>query len=679
MYREKRRNKIIILILVCIICLMGIGYAAFQTQITVTGVGNVSGEWSVRITNVEVTEEHNGGTNKTFSFEDTTAELEADLYNKGDYVLYTITVANEGDFDAKLETLGLEQSTNDAVLITSTGLTKGQSLLKGESTQFTVKIEYNSNYVGDATGTSGMADLTLNFVQNSGGTIIPSEDYLVTYDYQANGGTSTNAENAYLAEGEAVNLNYAATKENAEFLGWNTNSQASEGLQSLTMPGNDIILYAIFKDIDTTPPVITNVSTTSTINSITIVTTATEEDGEIDTYEYSIDNGNNWVKVSGSNSYTFTNLKSNTEYTIMVRVYNESDGYAEENVVVSTKVLNKPTFSEEKTESGKTVTITYPEGEGLVYQYQKNSEDWQRATQGQKVEFTESGTLVAKVSDGTNVESATYSVNVITVATDTITHLVSTNPNELYKDNYDNIRYYGSNPNNYVSFNDGEMWRIIGVIDGKIKIIRNDFLPPVTTDNGVTIGSSEGFYWNYPAPNNNDSYNNWDKSTLKSYLNGTYLNSIERASKNMIFEEIYYLGGPDTWSATTLTANDWYSFERSNTVYNGNPTTTTQYIGLMYPSDYGYAAGESCLSTSLGDYNDVCMNNDYLYKNVTQWTITPRNDASGNLTYIHFNGFVSHNNYFHDEEAVFPVLYLKSETIITGGDGSESNPFTLKL
>ena len=88
MRRESKRNKIIIFILAGIVCLMGIGYAAFQTQLEISAVGNISGEWKVRITNVEVTEEHGSGVNKDFSFEDTSANLEADLYSKGDYVVY---------------------------------------------------------------------------------------------------------------------------------------------------------------------------------------------------------------------------------------------------------------------------------------------------------------------------------------------------------------------------------------------------------------------------------------------------------------------------------------------------------------------------------------------------------------------------------------------------------------
>ena len=154
---------------------------------------------------------------------------------------------------------------------------------------------------------------------------------------------------------------------------------------------------------------------------------------------------------------------------------------------------------------------------------------------------------------------------------DTITDLLPDNPDELYKDEHGDIRYYGANPNNYVSFNN-ELWRIIGAIDGKIKIIRNE-----------SIGNMQ---WN------STSNNNWNNSSLKSYLNGDYYNSIDGTYKNMISEETYYLGGATRSNYRTLTASGYYDAERdSSQVYSGNPASTTQYIGLMYPSDYGYAAG----------------------------------------------------------------------------------------
>ena len=257
--------------------------------------------------------------------------------------------------------------------------------------------------------------------------------------------------------------------------------------------------------------------------------------------------------------------------------------------------------------------------------------------------------------------------------------LVSTNTDELYIDDNDNIRYYGSNPNNYVSFNN-ELWRILGIIDGKMKIIRNNALTPVTTDNGVTIGKSDdGFYWNKVQQSGKNN-NNWEDSTLQTYLNGTYYNSLNSTYKNMISPSTYYLGGATNSNRQTLTASGYYNAERdSSQVYSGNPASTRQYIGLMYPSDYGYAAGESCLSTALWNYDSSCKNTDYLFSRTTEWLQAPYVSnpsyaaalTSSGLVYVY--GSLVHIN----SNDVRPVLYLNSNVKITGGDGSQSNPFKL--
>ena len=711
MYREKRRNKIIILTLVGIICLMGAGYAAFKTSINITGIGNISGEWSIRITNVEVSEEHNGGTNKDYTFKDVSATLEADLYNPGDYVIYNITVANNGDFDAKLESLGLEQSTNEAVLITSTGLVSGQtlykeesitfsvkieynsSLYKEESITFSVKIEYNSNYVGDASGTTGMADLTLDFVQNSGGTVVPTEDYLVHYDYTTNGGVSTNAEDEYVTTGTAVNLNYTAVKENAEFIGWNTNSGANEGLQSLTMPNREITLYAIFKDKDNTPPVISNVSTSSTINSITVVTTATEEDGEINHYEYSIDNGSNWIKVSGTNNYTFTGLTSNTNYKILVRVYNESEKYSEEEVNVNTKKLNAPTFVEAETDNGKTVTIIYPEGEGLVYEYQKDGGEWTAATQNQKVEFTESGTLVARVSDGTNEESATYSLRISSAGSDLIDTVgIVDSGDGLYEDDYEKniFRYRGSNPNNYVTFN-GEQWRIISVniADNTIKIMRNKVLSDraFDTKNGrengqycnsdycniygsiSTLYDSGGVYklTNLWRAINGTKYTLPSKeSSLNIFLNSTYYNELNVAARNMIVDALYKAGPINYSSSQSLNNEIMYAGEA---LWKGKVALidATEFVRA---STYG-----SCTNMSSAKDMD-CYYDNWLIKNNSYWTMTPYSttltDQGWQVGYYELSTLNVSNS-----RGVYPVVTLSGEVQISSGKGTSSSPFII--
>ena len=149
----------------------------------------------------------------------------------------------------------------------------------------------------------------------------------------------------------------------------------------------------------------------------------------------------------------------------------------------------------------------------------------------------------------------------------------------------------------------------------------------------------------------------------------------------MISEETYYLGGVTYSTQTTLTASGYYNAERnSSQVYNGNPASTTQYIGLMYPSDYGYAAGNSCLSTTLYSYSNSCKNSDYLFSGVTERLQAPFASNSSEAAILGSAGFVySTGGYVTGSLAVRPVLYLTSETQIAGGDGSQNNPYQISL
>ena len=267
-----------------------------------------------------------------------------------------------------------------------------------------------------------------------------------------------------------------------------------------------------------------------------------------------------------------------------------------------------------------------------------------------------------------------------------ITELVESNPEEIYTDDKGNIRYYGADPNNYVTFNN-ELWRIIGIVDGKVKIVRNELLTPVETDNGVTIGISDGFYWNY-VQQEGKNLNNWEGSTLQTYLNGTYYNSIDPSSQAMIEESTFYLGGPTYSNYLALTASGYYDVERSSSVYSDNPTSTVQKIGLMYPSDYGYATAggsttskEVCLATALfswaGSSVTDCKNNDYLYNSSKdQWTQTLFLGSSGSAIIVSSTSYVDYE-FFINAIGVRPVLYLTSETQIVDGVGASSDPFIL--
>lgn len=76
--------------------------------------------------------------------------------------------------------------------------------------------------------------------------------YTVTYDYWTNGGTGVSRNQAQYDFHSTVNLNVTASKEgehlkNWNFIGWNTNPNASTALDTLIMGNENITLYAIFQ------------------------------------------------------------------------------------------------------------------------------------------------------------------------------------------------------------------------------------------------------------------------------------------------------------------------------------------------------------------------------------------------------------------------------------------------
>ena len=275
-------------------------------------------------------------------------------------------------------------------------------------------------------------------------------------------------------------------------------------------------------------------------------------------------------------------------------------------------------------------------------------------------------------------------------------------------------RYIGSNPNNYITYND-EVWRIIGVFDGKIKIIRNDSIGSMPWDYKKTgVGSSIS----------NFGSNDWTDSQLMYMLNptsyklkdgyssdGTYIYdgsgniiyqlgcypksiasgatsyncntntwSLNSTALSQISEVTYYLGGSS--SASGHSAQTYYAFERGTTVYSGRPTNWTGLVGLMYPSDYAYTFANGVDDTCYSDTHNCISSSggtpssSWLYKSGTsQWIVSPRSSSAYGVFNVGSTGYVSTNS-ASDSLGVRPVVYLRSD-IKLDGTGTSSDPYVI--
>ena len=286
-----------------------------------------------------------------------------------------------------------------------------------------------------------------------------------------------------------------------------------------------------------------------------------------------------------------------------------------------------------------------------------------------------------------------------------------------------NIRYYGANPNNYIYFNCSdysnqtsstcETWRIIGVFDGKLKLIKSESIGAYSWDNKDTSTGAENDTgkndWttarlmkllnpsNYYKVDSNDNnlgqslyynsasgkcYSGQNNATVDCDFTSTGIKNAE--TRNMIAETTYNLGG---WNSNSVYSNQIYEYERGTTVYSGRPTTWKGKIALAYPSDYGYAADlNQCKDKTLYDYdNRTCTSNNWMKAIITNngsntgWLLTPRSGSSSNAWYVNSGGFVSRDSIAYVAYGAVPVLSLSSELGIESGagDGSSSKPYKL--
>ena len=289
--------------------------------------------------------------------------------------------------------------------------------------------------------------------------------------------------------------------------------------------------------------------------------------------------------------------------------------------------------------------------------------------------------------------------------------------NGLKKDNTpdQNIRYYGSNPNNYVSFNN-ELWRIIGVFGNNVKLVRSEKLGNLSWD------SSES------SINSGWGVNEWSQSDLKNYLNTMYYGgtevtcyggrnnqtttcptgTIDETSKSLIDNHTWNTGAIDVTDTTivnqetgALNTVPFYNAERGNVtgkICNGGDgcndtvertTTWTGYIGLPYATDWAYASSESDCETNMQKQDSsnayICKNNNWMHHGTTTdiedatWfmSLHAGRDNPFFVWLVGGDGSVTFDA-AADPLSAFPTIYLKSNILIEGGKGTSINPYILK-
>ena len=286
-------------------------------------------------------------------------------------------------------------------------------------------------------------------------------------------------------------------------------------------------------------------------------------------------------------------------------------------------------------------------------------------------------------------------------------------------------RYYGSSPNNYVCLDmegqstcaDKHLYRIIGSIyeenesTNRLKVIKATPLTDGTTsvfswDNKNIAGAKAGK--NIWATITSGNYSNslTNGCTLMQLLNsgswwngesGEYYNDdnpnapavtvnftnykLSDKAKSYITTSRYYLGGYNYNNDFPLT-NEMYGYERGTLRYNTDrPLYWEGMVGLMYPSDYGYASGNTCImNIKLNNYDGECKNKDWLwmnnssnYSNGFEWLIS----SLGEVVFTALSSGSVKTFYVKKGASVRPTFYLTSTTSIISGTGTMDDPYII--
>ena len=225
-------------------------------------------------------------------------------------------------------------------------------------------------------------------------------------------------------------------------------------------------------------------------------------------------------------------------------------------------------------------------------------------------------------------------------------------------------RYAGASDsvNNYICLGsdattcpDANLFRIIGVFGNQTKVIR-----------AKSVGYQQ---WH------TSESNTWSSSSLNAYLNGTYLTSLGTIAEK-IATTTWKVGGG---SGSNISASVPATAYKNEVGSSASTTIIDKKIGLMYVSDYGFAASPSAWTKILGDYDGTDANGtsiktiNWMYMGYNEWTISRHSDNTNSAFFVNSTGNVLGSN-VRSDNGVRPSFNLESSVKYVSGSGSMSDP-----
>ena len=211
---NKTQRNYIIIGLCAILVIMGVGYAAFQSQLRISGTSNIASNFLVRITGIRVSSQSGGAADKpeVTTYTDTTATFGTTLQSPGDTITYDITIENQGSIDATLKTISKTDASNSAIIFETSGVNEGDPLNVGEIATMQVTVTYNPSVISQPTNLESTLNVTLDYEQSEGIVTPPTPSGMTPEDLKAL--AVTEGDGLYADEYEAGKYTYKGANPN---------------------------------------------------------------------------------------------------------------------------------------------------------------------------------------------------------------------------------------------------------------------------------------------------------------------------------------------------------------------------------------------------------------------------------------------------------------------------------
>ena len=436
------------------------------------------------------------------------------------------------------------------------------------------------------------------------------------------------------------------------------------------------------------------VATNITGSSVTLDVTATSENGSISNYYYSL-NDSEYISIN-TNPIVIDNLNKLTEYKISIYAVDSTN--AKSNIYdlsVSTTDESKPIINSVEvtnlTVNSFTINVTVSNPNNIVRYYFIMEDGFTEVSTDSSFSMTglrynTEYTIGIFLEDKDNLSKKYY----FTVRTDNLSYLTdyiiskyevnNEGSNDMYyhdgNGNYLNVsyeagdnsyRYSGSNPSNFICFgtsvtpcSDDNLYRIIGVFNGEIKIIKYKDI---------------GYY-----PWEENDQNIWSASDIRTTLNNTFYNNFETDWKNMIVYHNWSVGGGTHNQLRYSDAKTAYDYEVGDKFAG---VLDNIKIGLLYVSDYYYAANPNFWSYPGSSFDGAnydyraATNDNWIFEGKYEWTISRIADNDNQPFGIGVNGDVD-LSITSAIRIIRPCFYLATNLELLSGDGTINNPFIIK-